>query len=167
MPALVDARDYERLYRATRTIRPEIRRAFRKRLREAAKIGQKAAREKIRTMPATHRYSAAGAGRHYRKGRPGVGVGLRSTLALNIRVSVGRRDVKIQQFTRGLRGRNARGLPRGIDRGEWEHPTFGHAPKVLQKGHPYFKDTIEGRKEEMLQQVRQVLDDIQAHLDKG
>lgn len=165
MPALVDARDYEQLYRATSRMPSVIRREFRRRLREAAKIGQKAARDKIRQLPARGRYTALGRGRHYRRSRPGVGTGLRSTLALNIRVKVGDRDVTIQQFTAGLRGRNARGVPRGIDRGEWTHPTFGHHPTVTQRGNHYFTDEIAGKKDEMLTEVRKVLDEIESKLN--
>lgn len=162
MPTIVDTADYQRLYRATRRIGPEVRRAFRKRLREAAKVGQRAARAKVREMPATHRYTRLGHGRHFRA-RP---VGLRSTLALNVGVRVTGKDVRIEQRTRGLVGRNAAGLPRGIDRGQWTHPTYGHPPKVVQKGWPYFTDEIASKKDEMLDRVRVVLDDVVAALER-
>lgn len=163
----VDASEYRDLYRRTRNLRPEIRREMRKRLREAAKIGQRAARLKIREMPATAKYSKTGAGRHYRKSRPGTGVGLRSTLALNIRVQVTARDVAVRQFTAGLRGHNARDLPRDIDKGYWRHPVYGHPPKVLQKGWPYFDRTMRAKRPEMEREVRKVLDSIKVELLKS
>jgi len=163
----IDVADYERLYRSTRGMHPEIRKAFRKRLRNAAKIGADAARIKIRTMPATAKYSATGAGRHYRKSRAGVGVGLRSTLALNIRVTVSAREVAVRQFTAGLRGKNARDLPRDIDKGYWRHPVYGHKPTVLQKGYPYFDVTMREKRPEMEREVQQVLEDIKAKVIVG
>jgi hypothetical protein len=163
----VDVADYERLYRTTRGMHSEVRSAFRKRLRKAAKIGADAARIKIRTMPATRKYSAAGSARHYRKSRAGTGVGLRSTLALNIRVSVGAREVAVRQFTKGLRGQNARDLPKDIDRGGWKHPTYGRPPKVFQKGYPYFDSTMREKRPEMEREVAQVLDDIKAKVIVG
>ena len=163
----IDVADYERLYRSTRNMHPEIRKAFRKRLRRAAKIGADAARIKIRTMPATAKYSAAGAGRHYRKSRAGVGVGLRSTLALNIKVTVSAREVAVRQFTAGLRGKNARDLPKDIDRGGWKHPVYGHEPKVFQKGFGYFDSTMREKRPEMEREVQQVLDDIKAKVIVG
>lgn len=158
----IDVADYTRLYRATRGMRPEIRHSFRKRLKDAAQIGARGAKVKVRAMPATRKYTAAGAGRHYRRSKPGTGVGLRSTLALNIRVNVGARDVAVRQFTAGLRGRNARGLPRGIDRGEWTHPVYGHKPEVTQRGWPYFQSTMREKRPEMEHEVRKVLDDVKA-----
>lgn len=160
----VDASDYRDLYRRTRNLRPEIRREFRRRLRVAANIGRDAARTKVRAMPATHKYTAAGAGRHYRRSRAGVGVGLRSTLALNIRTDVSARDVAVRQYTRGLRGRSSRDLPRDIDRGGWLHPVFGHHPDVFQKGWPYFMSTMREKRPEMEREVRKVLDHIRVQL---
>jgi hypothetical protein len=164
----VDVADYERLYRTTRGMHPEVRSAFRKRLRRAAKIGADAARIKIRTMPATGgKYTATGAGRHYRKSRAGVGVGLRSTLALNIRVTVSAREVAVRQFTKGLRGQNARDLPKDIDRGGWKHPTYNHKPVVFQRGYPYFDSTMKEKRPEMEREVGQVLDDIKGKVIAG
>lgn len=163
----IDVADYTQLYRATRGMRPEVRRAFRKRLRDAAKIGERAARLKIRQMPATAKYTAAGGGRHYRKRQPGRAVGLRSTLALNIRVTVSAREVAIKQFSAGLRGRNARDLPRDIDRGGWKHPVYGHEPKVFQRGFPYFDVTMREKRPEMERAVEGVLDDIKAKVIVG
>jgi hypothetical protein len=163
----IDVADYVQLTRATRGMRPEIRRAFRKRLRKAAKIGADAARVKIRTMPATAKYTATGAGRHYRKSRAGTGVGLRSTLALDIKVSVTAREVAVKQFTAGLRGRNSRDLPKDIDRGGWKHPTYGHKPVVFQRGYPYFDSTMREKRPEMEHEVRKVLDDIKAKVIAG
>jgi hypothetical protein len=160
----VDAADYERLYRATRGMRPEVRRAFRKRLRKAANIGARAAKVKIRAMPATKKYSAAGAGRHFRSART---VGLRSTLALNIHVSVTAKDVAVRQFAKGLRGRNADDLPRDIDRGGWWHPVYGHKPEVFQHGWPYFDSTMREKRPAMEREVSGVLDDIRAKVIVG
>ncbi len=165
--AKVDVADYERLYRSTRGMHPEIRSAFRKRLRKAAKIGADAAKIKIRTMPATAKYTATGAGRHYRKSKPATGVGLRSTLALNIKVTVSAREVAVRQFTAGLRGHNARDLPKDIDRGGWKHPTYGHKPVVFQKGYPYFDSTMREKRPAMEREVQQVLDDIKAKVIAG
>jgi hypothetical protein len=168
--AHVDASDYTDLYRATRHLGPEVRRAYKKRLTDAAKIGQRAARVKIRSMPAGRRYTALGAGRHYRRARPGVGVGLRSTLAANIKVEVGPRDVAIRQYTRGLRGHNARDLPKVIDRGGygisggWRHPVYGHEPQVYQRSWPYFASTMRELRPVMVGEVAQVLDDIKREL---
>src|SRR2546422_3352294 len=132
-------------------MQPKIRRAFRKRLRDAGSIGARAAKAKIREWPATGgRYSVAGHGRHFRA-RP---AGLRSTLAANITVTAGRSNVAIRQRSRGLSGHNARDLPRDIDRGGWWHPVYGHhATKVFQTGWPYFKDEISGKRDEMLSAV--------------
>lgn len=163
----IDVADYERLYRATRGMHPEIRRAFRKRLRDAAKIGERAARLKIRQMPATAKYSALGGGRHFTKSKPHAG--LRSTLARNIRVSVTAREVAIHQFTAGLYGRNAQELPKDIDssKGGWTHPTFGHDPEVFQHGWPYWKSTMREKRPQMERAVEGVLDDIKAKVIVG
>jgi hypothetical protein len=163
----IDVADYTQLYRATRNMKPEIRSAFRKRLRKAANIGRDAAKVKIRAMPATRKYTATGAGRHYRKSRAGVGVGLRSTLAINIRTSVTAREIAVHQYTAGLRGHNARDLPKDIDRGGWKHPVFGRPPKVFQRGYPYFMVTMKEKRPEMEREVQQVLDDIKAKIIVG
>lgn len=159
----VDARDYERLYRQTRNFSPEIRRAFRKRLRDAAQIGARAAKVKVRAMPTGGggRYTATGAGKHVRGKKHR---GLRSTLATGISVKVTGNSVRIEQSARGLSGRNADDLPRDIDRGGWQHPVYGHPPKVFQKGFPYFQSTMREKRPEMEREVNKVLDDIQAKL---
>lgn len=161
----IDVADYTQLYRATRGMHPEVRSAFRKRLRKAAKIGADAAKLKIRTMPAAHKYSALGAGRHFTKSKPHAG--LRSTLARNIRVSITAREVAIHQYSAGLYGENAQDLPRDIDRGGWRHPTFGHEPKVFQDGWPYFKSTMREKRPQMEREVQKVLDDIKAKVIVG
>lgn len=162
MPTVVDASDYERLYRRTRGIKGEIRRDFRKHLREAAKIGQRAARERIREWPGGGGgYTHLGHGRHLRglKSR-----GLRSTLAANIGVRVDRRGVRIVQTTRGLTGRNANRLPKDINKGGWKHPVYGHG-SVFQRGlKGYFDKSIDDKREEMLQQAAKVLEDITERL---
>lgn len=160
----VDVADYKQLYRATRNFSPEIRRAFRKRLKDAAQIGARGAKLKVRAMPATRKYTATGAGRQRRGGKSR---GLRSTLAANIRVQVGAKDVAVRQFSTGISGRSARDLPRDIDRGDWLHPTFGHEPEVLQTGWPYFMSTMREKRPEMEREVRKVLDDIQAKVIAG
>jgi len=160
----IDVADYIQLYRATRGMRPEIRRDFRKRLRRAAKFGADAARVKIRTMPATAKYTATGAGRHARGKKV---VGLRSTLALDIKVSVTAREIAVKQFSAGLRGRNARDLPRDIDKGGWKHPVYGRKPDVFQRGYPYFDSTMREKRPEMEREVRKVLDDIRAKVIAG
>jgi hypothetical protein len=163
----IDVADYAQLYRATRGMHAEVRRDFRKRLRRAAKIGADAARVKIRTMPATKKYTATGSGRHYRKSRAGVGVGLRSTLALDIKVTVSAREVAVRQFTAGLRGKNSRDLPKDVDRGGWKHPTYGHKPMVFQRGYPYFDSTMRQMRPAMEREVQKVLDDIKAKVIVG
>jgi hypothetical protein len=155
----IEAADYIQLYRATRGMKPEIRSAFRKRLRKAAKIGADAARVKIRTMPATAKYTATGAGRHARGKKV---VGLRSTLVLDIKVSVTAREIAVKQFSAGLRGRNARDLPRDIDKGGWRHPVYGRKPDVFQRGYPYFQSTMREKRPAMEREVQGVLDDIKA-----
>jgi hypothetical protein len=161
----IDVADYTQLYRATRNMRPEIRSAFRKRLRKAANIGRDAAKVKIRAMPSAKKYTALGAGRHFRKGKPHAG--LRSTLALNIRTTVTAREVAIHQYTAGLYGRNAQDLPRDIDKGGWLHPTFGHEPEVFQHGWHYFQSTMREKRPEMEREVQKVLDDIKAKIIVG
>jgi hypothetical protein len=167
----VDVDDYRDLYRRTRHLRPEVRREFRRRLREAAKIGQRAARTKIRAMPATHRYTSKGAGRHFTRTKPRAG--LRSTLARNIQVQVGPRDVAILQFSEGLYGRNARDLPKAIDRGgyglagEWLHPTYGHEPDVLQHSWPYFASSMRQTRPQMEREVAKVLTWLKVEVAKS
>lgn len=161
----VDVADYTQLYRATRGMKPEVRSAFRKRLRVAAKIGADAAKLKIRAMPATRKYSAAGAGRHFTKSKPHAG--LRSTLARNIRVTVTPKEVAIRQFTAGLYGRNAQDLPKDIDKGGWLHPTFSHEPEVFQRGWPYFDSTMREKRPQMEREVQKVLDDVKAKVIAG
>jgi hypothetical protein len=163
----IDVADYAQLYRATRGMKPEIRRDFRKRLRKAAKIGADAAKIKIRAMPSTKKYSALGAGRHFTKSKPHAG--LRSTLARNIRVTVTPKEVAIRQFSEGLYGRNAQDLPKDIDspKGGWTHPTFNHEPEVFQHGWPYFKSTMREKRRAMEKEVQQVLDDIKAKVIVG
>ncbi|HEY3012233.1 MAG TPA: hypothetical protein VGJ36_05770 [Gemmatimonadales bacterium] len=160
----IDVADYTQLYRATRGMKPEIRSAFRKRLRKAADIGARGAKVKIRAMPATRKYTATGAGRHVR-GK--TARGLRSTLATNIHVQVTAREVAIRQFSTGIKGRNAQDLPRDIDRGDWLHPTFGHEPEVSQTGWPYFMATMREKRPEMEREVRKVLDDVKAKIIAG
>jgi len=170
MPALisrVDVEDYKRLYRRTRDMEPKIRRDLRKHLREAGNIGRDAARRKIREWSGgggAGKYSAAGHGRHTRRGRS---VGLRSTVAINIRVTVGPSDVTIRQFTVGLTGNSTKDLPYDIDCGGWYHPTFWHRPKVFQQGIHYYDDEIESKRPEMEREVAKVLAEIQAKVAVG
>ncbi len=168
MPAYrVDVEDYKRLYRRTRDMEPKIRRDLRKHLREAGNIGRDAARLKIREWSGgggAGKYTAAGHGRHTRRGRS---VGLRSTIAINIRTTVGPSDVTIRQFTVGLSGNSTADLPYDIDRGGWRHPTFGHRPRVFQRGIHYFHDEIESKRPQMEREMAKVLDEIRAEVVMG
>jgi hypothetical protein len=156
MPIEVNVYDYRALYAKCKTVEPVIRRGFRKGLRNAGKIGQGAAKAKVLAWPAAGGISAKAGGKAHR--------GLRATVAANVRVSVTARDVRIRQYTAGLTGNSASDLPRDIDRGYWKHPTYGHRPTVLQRGTPYFKAEISSKRDEMLREVRVVLDDVRDHL---
>lgn len=163
MAVHVDAREYERLFRATRTLDPVIKREMRKRLRDAARIGANEAKARVRAMQApslTH----AGRAHHGTQHVRGRARGLRSVLAANIKVQVGARDVRIIQGTAGIGGQNARGLPRRLDAGApFLHPVFGQG-ETAQLGYSYFKRPILGKKDDMLVEIKHVLDDISRHL---
>lgn len=164
----VDTADYQRLIAASRTVDPVIRREFKKHLKDAGKIGADAAKVKILAMPSTGVISRAGQARgqqhHSTRNIRGRSHGLRRVLAAGIKVQVGSKDVKVVQSTVGISGRNARGVARHLDAGvRWQHPYFGHG-EVWQRGYSYFKKEIDGKKEEMLREVGQVLDAMQRHL---
>jgi hypothetical protein len=155
MPAHVNARDYKDLYRKTRVIGPEINRDMRDSLKEAGKIGARAAKLMIQSWPATGGMPSRAGGRKHR--------GLRAKLASQITVSVNSRNVVIRQGTLGLTGRNSRDLPRGIDHGGWFHPVYGHG-EVFQEGFPYFKGPIHAVQPLMEAEVSKVLNKIRHHL---
>lgn len=168
MPSVVDVRDYRDLYTRTRNISPEIRKELRRRLREAANIGARAAKAKVLEMPT---YAGTGLrSARYRSSRRHLRgthrTGLRLRLAANIRVSVTARNVEILQGSTGITGRSGRSLPRRIDEGgTFRHPVYGHRDRwASQIGYRYFQRTIDGKKQEMLVEVSHVLDEISRQL---
>ena len=154
MPA--DVRDYRELYRKTKLVEPAIRKDLRKRLRNCGKIGADAAKRKVVQWPVHGGISA----KTIRRNRRIVHRGLRATLAAQIRVTAGSRDVTIVQGRRGLTGNSSADLPRDIDRGGWRHPVYGHKPDVFQYGFPYFKKEIASKRPEMVDEASKVLDAI-------
>lgn len=156
MPIAVNVYEYRALFAKTKTIDPVIRKAFRRQLRKAAKIGQDAARAKILAWPAAGGISAHAGGKAHR--------GLRATIAAGIGTSVTARDVRIRQSAKAIDGKSAADVPRDIDRGGWRHPTYGHRPHVFQRGTPYFTREIASKKDDMLREVSGVLKDIADHL---
>lgn len=154
MPA--DVRDYRELYRKTKLVEPAIRKDLRKRLRNCGRIGSDAAKRKIVQWP-VHGGIASPT---IRRNRRIVHRGLRATLAAQIRVTAGARDVTIVQGRRGLSGNSAADLPRDIDRGFWKHPVYGRKPDVPQVGFPYFKKEIASKRPEMVDEASKVLDTI-------
>lgn len=158
----VDVSDYIALSRRCREAGPEVRREFRQRIREAGKIGRDAARMRalrIHTL-------GIRSGRHFGRGRrrPQHPRSLRAALAGDIGLDVSGDDVKITVGARLLSGRDAIALPRGIEKGEWSHPVFGHG-RVRQIGdRNWFKDAVEARRPEMEHEVAQVLDYIERRL---
>ncbi len=177
----VDVREFKELARKARTAGPEIDKDMREGLKAAGKIGARTAKLMIHSWPVSGGISSRAGGRAHR--------GLRATLASQITVSVSSRNVTIRQGTRGLRGQNARDLPRDIDRGGWYHPVYGHLVhqsireraaharrrqsllaaiprngKVFQTGFPYFKAPIHAVQPEMEAEVSKVLDKLKHHL---
>lgn len=162
-----------RLYRASQTAGPQIRADMRRHLKDAAGIGASAAKARARMVSGGFvgsSFTSAGrqVSQHGRHGRHGGGAGRRklgSVLASNIRVQVKGDDIRIVQGSAGISGRNAAGLPRGLDEfGGFTHPTFGHDPVVEQSGQPYFARTMTEKRGEMIREVSRVLDDIERHL---
>lgn len=156
MARVIDASDYQDLYQRCRRAPPQIRADMRTHLRDAAKIGANAAKVRARSI------SRGGAVSRWRTQQRSRSLG--SILAANIRVSVKGDDVRIVQGTAGIGGRNAAGLPRGLDDFVgFEHPVFGHG-RVLQAGKPYFQRSMDEKRDEMIREVARVLDDVLRHL---
>lgn len=155
-----------RLYRASRRAGDDVRKDFRRHLKNAAQIGADAAKLRARAITGAPSGSQTHwqHGRHGRHGRMGTR-SLGAVLASNIRVSVKGDDIRIVQGATGISGRNARGLPRGMDEFTgFTHPVFGHTPEVQQAGHPYFQRTMIEKRGAMEREVAHVLDDIERRL---
>jgi hypothetical protein len=149
----VDADQYAQVRARAREFDPLLDKELKKALRQGAKIGADAAKAKIRTMPSygTHR---AG---HGSSSRPQH---LRAKLASNIRVVVSNRDVRIVQSVIGIRGANAKGLPRRLDEGgRFRHPVFGRSDDwASQLGYAYFSRTIAAKRPEIEAGVKDAMD---------
>jgi hypothetical protein len=60
-------------------------------------------------------------------------------------------------------------LPKLLDgtKPSWKHPTYGHKPNVVQRPHPFFRQTIHRHEGPVRAAMQKVLADMAAALDKG
>jgi hypothetical protein len=142
MPTYVEVKDYDSLYWKTRDMRPEIRRAFQRRLRNAAGIGARASKAKVLAWPVHSRFHS----------------GLRADIAGNIRTSTGGGSIRIVQ--RDVHRNRWKNPPRDVDSGRWRHPVFGTDRWVSQRGTHYFFRVIQDKRLEMRRAVDPILDEI-------
>ncbi len=149
----VDAKDFAELLGRTSRLSPELKKALRKRVREAGIEAAEAAKGEVLKPPLTH-------------GRRPKERGLRRGIARGIKVQIAasqnakRVGVVIKSSGSPLPADQKPLVRRWNRPGGWRHPLFGDRKHWYpQKGRPYWGSVMSKQKPELERKVRQALDE--------
>jgi hypothetical protein len=149
----VDAADFAALLGRTSRLSPELKKALRKRIRDAGTTAANAAKDEVQKAPLTH-------------GRRPKDRGLRKGIARGIKVQIAasqnskRVGVVIKSSGSGLPAEKKPLVRRWNRVNGFRHPLFGDKDHWYpQKGRPYWGSVMSRRKDELARQVRQALDE--------
>ena len=154
LDARIDATEFARLYHDTKAFSPELARGLRRNLRDAGKIGMRAAQQQIRSAPTR--------GRQHTGLRQRIAAGMTVQVATSMR---GRAGVFIRATTRRMPDWQ-KPMVRVYNQPRFRHPVFARTRLfglrsvwVTQTGHPYFDRPIEGETRKMQDLVQRALDE--------
>lgn len=128
---------------------------LRKRMRTATSPITSAVKQAARNIPSTHsRYKAAERGGSLRSA-------VANTIQRKMKFSTRNVSVIIAQVPSGGKS-NLASVLEGVK--PWDHPTYGHDPKVHQEPHPFFYDTIEKMEPAVNREIETVLSEFERML---
>jgi len=127
--------------------------ALRKEIREATDPIVPAIRNEVKSLPSQYKITSEKGGSL----RAAVAAAMKRSIKLSKRTVA----VSIQNVPHGGKSNLARVLEGELP---WNHPTFGHKPKVSQPSHPYFFRTVEKFGPSIEVKVREVLSKFEREL---
>jgi hypothetical protein len=149
----VDARDFASLLGRTSRLSPELKKALRRRVREAGLVAAGAAKEEVLKEPLTH-----GRRPQERGLRRGIARGIKVQLAASQNAK--RVGVVIKSSGSPLSAAQKPLVRRWNKPSGWRHPLFGNTEHWYpQKGRPYWGSVMSRQKAELERRVRQALDE--------
>jgi hypothetical protein len=161
----IDSAEFKAFYKAMTKVDPEVKKAIRKRLMDAAKPIVAEVKQVELNIPATHE---AGATRK----KKGENLGLRAALASATKADFNgtSKGAAVHIRVSTTKFMSASGRPRTIPyyiegrrKRSWRHPVFGNRDVwVTQSAHPFLAPTVSAHKEKFAKEVTDaVMDALQ------